>query len=108
MKDISIHIVKLLQEIVKKFVEFQVISTCLLYTSLAADGIVGTATWAALYANQADTPETPEEPTEPENPTEPEAPSEDYTTFPEIYMYKRGVEEYVKKLQERLNLLGYD
>ena len=75
---------------------------------LAADGIVGTATWAALYANQADTPETPEEPTEPENPTEPEAPSEDYTTFPEIYMYKRGVEEYVKKLQERLNLLGYD
>lgn len=29
MKDISIHIVKLLQEIVKKFVEFQVISTCL-------------------------------------------------------------------------------
>lgn len=81
---------------------------------LVADGIVGTATWAVLYANQAETPEEPETPTEPEAPTEPEtptepgAPSEDYTSFPEIYMYKRGVTEYVKKLQERLNILGYD
>lgn len=79
---------------------------------LVADGIVGTATWAALYANQAETPVEPEEPTEPETPvepeepTEPEAPVEDYTTFPEIYKYQSN--SYVTKLQERLNTLGYD
>ena len=55
---------------------------------------------------EPETPTEPEAPTEPETPTEPEAPSEDYTSFPEIYMYKRGVTEYVKKLQERLNILA--
>ncbi len=70
--------------------------------ALDADGIVGQDSWAALYKKDTDTkPDTPDTPT----PSEPE---EDYSSYPLLYRYKSGVEEYVKKLQERLNALGYD
>ena len=90
---------------------------------LVADGIVGQATWKALYEGvtepadpeEPEEPETPEEPTDPEEPETPEEPEEptdpgesvDVSGFPEIYQGSQQT-EYVIRLQERLNALGYD
>ena len=87
---------------------------------LVADGIVGQATWKALYEGvteptdpeEPEEPETPEEPTDPEEPEEPEEPTDpgesvDVSGFPEIYQGSQQT-AYVRRLQERLNALGYD
>ena len=84
---------------------------------LVADGIVGQATWKALYEGvtepadpeEPEEPETPEEPTDPEEPEEPTDPGEsvDVSGFPEIYQGSQQT-AYVRRLQERLNALGYD
>ena len=56
--------------------------------------------------NDPEKPGDPEEPNEPEDPDQSEDPAVDYTKFPEVYRNKDN--EYVKKLQERLNGLGYN
>ena len=81
---------------------------------LVADGIVGQATWKALYEGvtepsdpeEPDTPEEPSEPSEPEEPTDP-GESVDVSRFPEIYQGSQQT-AYVRRLQERLNALGYN
>ena len=66
---------------------------------LVADGIVGQATWKALYEGATDSSE-PSEPSDSENTT-------DVSSFPELYQGSTQT-SYVRQLQTWLNQLGYD
>ena len=70
---------------------------------LVADGVVGQQTWKSLY-DTSQKPEPPVDP-EPEEPEDPESPV-DVSGYPTVQY--NSVNDYVKKLQSRLNELGYD
>ena len=64
---------------------------------------MGQQTWKSLYSTEGES-EPPVEP-DPEKPENPENP-EDISGYPTVQY--NSVNDYVKKLQSRLNELGYD
>lgn len=83
---------------------------------LVIDGYVGPVTWASLFrsegngsgAGETTTPGTSETPSVPaETPAQPPK-ATDTSSYPYLKVFGSGNMDYVKKLQEQLNKLGYN